>query len=160
VIMGSIPSHGHPGLIALLNDEHTTSSLALMLSKTVHNPLIITLFDFFTSICMLTAFLGVSLCLIAFLSDALNLKQQGKEGLGLFLLTFLPPLLIVLLYPNAYIFALRYAGFFCVILLLLLPALMSYVGRKHYPSSFVVPGGKTSQILVIVCSLALLYIAL
>ncbi len=160
VIIGSLPSNGHHGLIALMNDPHATSSLAAMLSTTVNNTFISSLFNFFTSICMLTAFLGVSLCLISFLSDALKMNQQSVQGLGLFLLTFLPPLLIVLYYPGAYIHALNYAGIFCVILLLLLPALMSYFGRKRFACVFVVPGGKACQLLVIFCSIFLLFMAI
>jgi len=159
VIIGSLPAKGEHSLMSLMHDEHTTSSLATMLSHTVNNTVISSLFHFFTSICMLTAFLGVSLCLISFLGDGLNMAQKGKEGLGLFLLTFLPPLLIVIYYPGAYIQALNYAGFFCVILLLLLPALMSYFGRKHFSPAFIVPGGKACQLLVIACSLLLLVVA-
>ena len=160
VIIGSLPSHGEHGLVTLMHDDHATSSLANMLSNTVNNNVISSLFNFFTSICMLTAFLGVSLCLISFLSDGLNMTQKGLQGLGLFLLTFLPPLLIVIYYPGAFIHALNYAGFFCVILLLLLPALMSYFGRKHFTPAFIVPGGKACQLLVIACSIALLFVAL
>lgn len=160
VIIGSLPSHGSGGLIALMNDPHTTSSLAAMLSNTIHNNFISSLFNFFTSVCMLTAFLGVSLCLISFLGDGLNMSQQGMQGLGLFLLTFLPPLLIVLYYPGAYIHALNYAGFFCVILLLLLPALMSYFGRKRFSPVFIVPGGKSCQLFVIISSVVLLLMAI
>jgi tyrosine-specific transport protein len=160
VIIASLPSGGEHGLISLMHDEHTTSALANMLSKTVNNTIISSLFNFFTSVCMLTAFLGVSLCLISFLSDGLNMAPKGKEGLGLFFLTFLPPLLIVIYYPGAYMKALSYAGFFCVILLLLLPALMSFFGRQHFKSAFIVPGGRPCQWLVIICSIALLLIAL
>ena len=160
VIIGTLPSQGEHALITLMQDEHTTSSLANMLSNTVHNNVISSLFNFFTSICMLTAFLGVSLCLISFLGDGLKMSQQGKQGFGLFLLTFLPPLLIVIYYPGAYISALSYAGFFCVILLLLLPALMSYFGRKNFAPTYIVPGGKACQLLVIGCSLVLMLVAL
>lgn len=160
VIIGSLPSQGEHSLMALMHDEHTTSSLANMLSETVNNKFISSLFNFFTSICMLTAFLGVSLCLISFLGDGLNMAIKGKQGLVLFLLTFLPPLLIVVYYPGAYIGALSYAGFFCIVLLLLLPALMSYFGRKHYTPVFIVPGGKFSQWAVILCSFLLLFVSL
>ncbi len=160
VIMGSLPAQGDHGLVSLMTDEHTTSSLANMLSDRVNNSMISSSFHFFTSICMLTAFLGVSLCLISFLGDGLNLSQTGKQGLGLFLLTFIPPLVLVIYYPGAYMKALNYAGFFCVILLLLLPALMSLFGRHRYSPGFIVPGGRFSQIFVIVCSFVLLYLAL
>ncbi|CDZ75752.1 Tyrosine permease [Legionella massiliensis] len=156
VIIGSLPSTGSNGLAALMHDEHTTSALATTLSNTVKNHVISSLFNFFTSICMLTAFLGVSLCLISFLADGLKMEQRGRQGLVLFLLTFLPPLLVVIYYPGAYIHALSYAGIFCVILLLLLPALMTVFGRKKFSSPYTVPGGKLSQWFVIGSSILLL----
>ncbi|KTD22123.1 tyrosine-specific transport protein [Legionella lansingensis] len=156
VIMGSLPTEGDLGLARLMHDERTTSALAANLSTMVQNPLISSLFNFFTSICMLTAFLGVALCLISFLADGLNMEQRGRQGIGLFLLTFLPPLLIVIYYPGAYIHALNYAGIFCVILLLLLPALMTVFGRKKFASRYIVPGGKFSQWVVIIFSIVLL----
>lgn len=159
VIMGSLPSSGESALKTLMNSGHPTSMLALKLSNTVNNETISTLFNSFTSICMLTAFLGVSLCLMSFLADGLNMRSSGHQGFGLFLLTFLPPLFVVLFYPGAYMSALHYAGFCCVILLLLLPALMSFFGRKHHASVFVVPGGRLVQLIVIILSLALLVFA-
>jgi tyrosine-specific transport protein len=156
VIIGSLPSQGEQGLIALMTNERATSSLSSLLSNTVQNTLISSCFNFFTSICMLTAFLGVSLCLISFLSDGLKVVQQGWAGVGLFLLTFLPPLLIVIYYPGAYLHALNYAGIICVILLLLLPALMTVYGRRVFSPKYQVPGGRFSQWLVIVSSCILL----
>lgn len=156
IIIGSLPSDGSQGLESLLQNPHTTSALANLLSAKVQSPTISALFNLFTSICMLTAFLGVSLCLYSFLADGLKLRERGKHGLGLFLLTFVPPLLIVIYYPGAYIHALRYAGIFCIILLLLLPALMCYFGRKLHQSVFIVPGGKVSQLGVIAVSVLLL----
>lgn len=156
VIIGALPSEGTDGLESLMHNPHTTSALASLLSSKIQSAWINGLFNFFTSICMLTAFLGVSLCLYSFLADGLKLREYGSHGVGLFFLTFLPPLLIVIYYPGAYIHALSYAGIFCIILLLLLPALMCYFGRKHYNPLFKVPGGKTSQLAVIIASLALL----
>lgn len=156
VIIGSLPSTGDNGLASLMNNPRTTSALANLLSEQLQNRQISALFNFFTSICMLTAFLGVSLCLYSFLADGLKLGDRGSHGFGLFLLTFLPPLLIVIYYPGAYIHALSYAGIFCVILLLLLPALMCYFGRMRYQSPFVVPGGNVAIFAVILMSILLL----
>lgn len=156
VIIGSLPSTGEKGLETLMSNPHTTSMLAQLLSEKINNTFISILFHFFTSICMLTAFLGVSLCLFSFLADGLKLRERGKHGLGLFILTFLPPLVLVLYYPGAYIHALGYAGIFCIILLLLLPALMCYFGRKKHQSPFLVPGGTFSQMTVIFTSIILL----
>ena len=156
VIIGTLPSAGEHGLESLMQNPHATSSLAAMLSTKVQNTTINAFFNFFTSICMLTAFLGVSLCLYSFLADGLKLRDDHTHGIGLFFLTFLPPLLIVIYYPGAYIHALSYAGVFCIILLLLLPALMCYFGRKHYDSAFIVPGGKIAQLTLITVSIGLL----
>jgi len=159
VIIGTLPSGGSDGLIALMQSDHATSGLALSLSKTINNTLISSFFNFFTSVCMLTAFLGVSLCLFSFLGDGLNLTQQGKQGIVLFGLTFLPPLLMVLYYPGVYLQALSYAGYICVVLLLFLPTLMSYVGRKRAHIVYQVPGGKIGQIFVMVSAVVLMVIA-
>lgn len=159
VIIGVLPAQGENGLVALMQSDHTTSQLALLLSNTLDNHLISSLFNFFTSICMLTAFLGVSLCLLSFLGDGLNMIQRGKQGIMLCILTFLPPLIIVLYYPGAYIHALTYAGYLCVILLLLLPALMSYVGRRSFHPQWMVPGGKTVQILLMMSAIMLMMVA-
>lgn len=156
VIIGALPAEGAHNLESLMHNPHTTSALAGLLSAKVQNTTISALFHFFTSVCMLTAFLGVSLCLYSFLADGLKLRDSGEHGLGLFILTFLPPLLIVLYYPGAYIYALGYAGIFCVVLLLLLPALMCCFGRARYKSPFTVPGGFSTQITVIAVSILLL----
>lgn len=156
VIIGSLPAGGSQGLNALMHSEHTTSELANIVSLTVQNRFISTLFNFFTSICMLTAFLGVALCLISFFADGLRMEQKGRDGLLLCLVTFVPPLLLVIYYPGAYIQALNYAGIFCVILLLLLPALMTIYGRKKYEPIYRVAGGRFTQYCVVFFAVLLL----
>ena len=159
VIMGTIISSGPHGLETLIHNPHTTSSLAIQLSQTINNQTISVLFNLFTSVCMLTAFLGVSLCLISFLSDGLKISAGGLQGLSLCGLTFIPPLLLVIYMPGAYLRALGYAGYFCIILLLILPALMSYKGRKRYTAPFIVPGGRITQCFVILGSIGLMIFA-
>jgi tyrosine-specific transport protein len=90
---------------------------------------------FFISVCVLTSFLGVSICLIDFIADGLRLKKSGAEGVAVFSLAYLPPLSLVLfsLFIGHAIFyaALRYAGLCCILLLVFFPLLMLYVGRYH-----------------------------
>jgi len=152
VIMGALPNGGDTGLASLMHSEHTTSDLAKLLENTIQQSTTSSLFDFFISISMLTAFLGVSLCLFSFLSDGLGLQASGKQGLLLCALTFGPSLALVLYYPGAYIHALSYAGIFVVILLLLLPALMALAGRKRNMGSYHVTGGKGALYLTVAFS--------
>lgn len=158
VIMGTLPASGSDGLMSLTNNPHPTTSLANQLAHAIHNSTIDRLFRTFTSICMLTAFLGVALCLTSFLSDGLNFNRRGKQGLALALLTFAPPLGLVLFFPGAYLSALRYAGMVCVILLIVLPALMALLGRKKFESAFVMPGGVIPPLLLLISSAGLMYL--
>lgn len=161
VIMGTVGRQGAHGLIALINAEHTTSGLTLALQDAIHNSLITGFFAFFTSICMLTAFLGVSLGLFDFISDGFNLEKKGAQGKLNLSLTFLPPLAIVLLQPGIYLKALNYAGICCVVLLLLLPAVMAWRGRYHFKQShaYEVVGGKVTLVLISSLSVGLLIFA-
>ncbi|MCL9685768.1 amino acid permease [Legionella maioricensis] len=164
VIMGVVSREGTNGLIALMNSEHATSGLTEALNQSVQSQWISGFFGFFTSICMVTAFLGVSLGLFDFLADGLKLKKSGNEGKYTLALTFLPPLAVVLINPGIYLHALSYAGICCVILLLLLPAIMAWKGRKTCvlaPSeSHMVPGGTPSLGLIGFIAVGLLIVAI
>lgn len=161
VIMGVIPYEGQQGLISLANSEHATSSLTAALSHVVQNQWITAFFSFFTSICMITAFLGVSIGLFDFLADGLNLKKTGLQGKGILALTFCPPLVVVLVNPGIYLHALAYAGICCVILLLLMPAVMTWQARAQHPQGdiILVAGGKILLSGVILIALLLLLLA-
>jgi tyrosine-specific transport protein len=161
VIMGVVQRDGANGLMALMNTDRATSGLTNALSNAVNNHWIVGFFDFFTSICMVTAFLAVSMGLFDFLADGLSLKKSGLQGKTILALTFIPPLVIVLLRPGIYLHALSYAGVCCVILLLLLPTVMSWRVRKIDPQGGVllVPGGNLLLGFVALVAVFLLTIA-
>ena len=165
VIMGVVSREGQHGLIALNTTEHMTSELTRALSTSVQSDWITGFFSFFSSICMVTAFLGVSIGLFDFLADGFKLQKTGLQGKSILALTFLPPLAIVLFNPGIYLHALSYAGICCIILLLLLPAVMSWRGRLSEastgnPGLVLVPGGYAllSVIIAIACYLLTLAI--
>jgi tyrosine-specific transport protein len=160
VIMGVVHREGPEGLVALMSSSHATSGLTEALSNSVHNQWITGFFGFFTSICMITAFLGVSLGLFDFLADGLKLKKIGTQGKLTLALTFIPPLAVVLINPGIYLHALSYAGVCCVILLLLLPAVMAWRGRKldTGESLIFIPGGNLSLSLVGITAIVALII--
>lgn len=162
VIMGVVGRDGSQGLLSLMRSDHATSGLTQALSIAVHSQWITGFFAFFTSICMITAFLGVSLGLFDFIADGLKLKKQGHQGSIILLLTFLPPLIIVLFQPGIYLHALSYAGICCVILLLLLPALMAWRGRARDPQGHslrLVPGGRGVLVMIALTGIGLLLLA-
>jgi tyrosine-specific transport protein len=70
----------------------------------------------------------------------------------------LPPFLISLVDPRAFLSALEYAGAFGVVILLgLFPALMVWSGRYHMylpgPKDYKAPGGKAALLAAIAFSL-------
>ena len=111
---------------------------------------------------MITAFLGVSLGLFDFLADGLKLKKSGQQGISILALTFLPPLAVVLTNPGIYLQALSYAGVCCVILLLLLPTVMAWRGRKTDTGEnmIIIPGGNVSLTIVGIIAIILLTLAI
>lgn len=153
-IMGIIPLGGDSGLVHIAQTKQPTSELTNTLSTLLGKNLITGLAWGFTSICLATSFLGVGLSLADFLKDgfALNKTEKGKSTATL--LTFLPPLIIVLFFPGAFMTALNYAGIWCASLLALLPALMAWSGRYRQQNTFPyrVAGGKFLLSLVILAA--------
>lgn len=150
-IMGIIPIDK---LLSIAHSSEATSRLTNTLSHLL-NKNIITFFAWvFTSICLATSFLGVGISLADFLMDGLGLMHTEKNKIIVHILSFLPPLITVILYPAAFITALNYAGIWCASLLALLPALMAWSGRYHQQitSPYRVAGGKNLLGLLIIAS--------
>ncbi len=157
-ILGEIPLQGPHGLIHMLTSEHPTTSLVMALHYYLINGWVKSIAQTFTTICIATSFLGVSLALSDFMADGLGLRKKGLAQIWIYAATFLPPLLIVLLYPAAFLICLNYAGIFCVILLALLPAMMAWRGRKIYGNTAVyrLTGGNFLLALIVLLSVAVI----
>ncbi len=159
VILGVLPREGDKGLLQLMQSGGSASELVQSLSYFLQNSSITGVAHIFTIICVLTSFLSVSLGLSDFLADGLKIEKTGKNGGLVFMLTFLPSLIIVLFYPSIFIKALSYAGIFCTILIVLMPALMIWSGRYRKQLAvgrYQVMGGKTAIILLTLVALAIL----
>src|SRR3990167_1083895 len=159
VIMGVIPLNGHHGLIAILQSKNSTSELVNVLNATAPYSSISFFVKLFTSICVLTSFLGVALCLTDFLLDGLQLEKQGMNNIFIHFITLFPPLMIILFFPGVFIKALQYAGIYCIVLLVLLPAWMAWNGRYHRhlaKAGYRVWGGRSLLILLMFFSVIML----
>ncbi|MHB1946800.1 MAG: amino acid permease [Gammaproteobacteria bacterium] len=159
-VMGVISREGENGLIAIMQSGRSTSEFVTQLSAILQRETITVFAKIFTSVCLATSFLGVSLSLTHFLADGLGLAKTKSLRNDLIIcgLTFFPPLLIVLFYPGAFISALSYAGIYCVILLILLPALMAWSGRyrRNIANGYRVFGGKPLLISLIILSILII----
>ena len=153
VVNGTLESRGPNGLIHMITSTEAISELSNALSIRINNTMVKWFIHSFTSICIATSFLGVSLCLFHFMADGLKIKEKKIDRYLLILLTLAPPLLVILFYPSIFIKSLNCAAVLCIILLILLPALMVWSGRyvKKIATGYKVIGGKifiTFEILI------------
>ena len=154
-IMGVIPLTGPNSLTEMLHSQSANSEFVNTLSNLLQRETITVLARIFTSICLATSFLGVALCLSDFLADGLNINKTGKGKLMINSLTLIPPVLIVLFYPGAFIKGLSYAGICCIVLLLFMPASMAWSGRYHkkIAHGYRVKGGKALLVILIITAI-------
>jgi len=154
-IFGGIPFAGEYGLLSIVKSDHSTLALTQSLIHHLQNASVTTLTRLFTSVCVVTSFLGVSLCVVDFLADGFKLDKVGVEKFFLHVGTFVPPIIIALLYPTAFIVGLNYAGICIAILVILLPAMMVWNGRyrKKIIADYRVMGGKIPLILLVLVAL-------
>lgn len=161
-IMGSVPRTGAHGLEQMFFSKSSTTDLVNALNYFLHNSWVTSFAHLFTSICVATSFLGVSIGLTDFLADGFSIAKRGKGAIAVYGLAFVPPLAIILFYPGAFIAGLSYAGICCVVLLMLLPALMAWRGRYQLKiaKGYEVMGGKWLLTLVIIAALLILSISI
>jgi len=161
-VQGLLPREGTFGLYPIADSASPNSLLMKGISALLGNEFLGDISKLFISICALTSFLGVSICLVDFIADGLQYEKKGFEGVKVFVFTYLPPLVVVLFAPGIFIKALSYAGLCCVFLLILLPVLMLYRGRyqQSHVGPKIVPGGKALLIFVALIGIVLIALQL
>jgi tyrosine-specific transport protein len=162
IILGTLPRSGEYGLINMITSGHSTTDIPRSLSHFLNNSWVTVFASTFTSVCVATSFLGVSLAMSDFLADGFSLEKVGKNNILIYSATFGPPIAIALFYPNAFIKGLSYAGVFCTLLLALFPPLMAWYGRykKNISHGYEVVGGKISLLLAIIVAFAIIGITI
>lgn len=142
LIQGIIPTFGVNGLVETMQNG---DNAIVPLKNFLDNPSIYVIGQFFAFFALITSFFGVTLGLLDFLADGLQMKKEAKNKFLLCLMIFVPPLMISYSHPHIFLEALEYAGGYgCALLLGLLPLLMVWVGRYVYGfrGSYVFPGGR------------------
>jgi tyrosine-specific transport protein len=132
-----------------------------LLGDIIATPAVNVLIQSFSFFAIITSFLGVTLSLNDFLADGFHIKKNHWGRLILFLMTFTPPILFILINPRAFLSALEFAGVYGVVILLgLLPPIMVWSGRyrKGFESTFKAPGGKLALVATIAFSLVVIMI--
>lgn len=155
-IFGAIPRDGQYGLTHLLHDSQPMTGLLADIYHISGNSHVDLFSRLFISICVLTAFMCVSLGLSDYIADGIRREKRGGGRFIISLLTFIPPLITVMFYPHAFILFLSLAGLCCVILQALMPALMAWRCRYHFNAAldYQVFGGKLAIIIALTTAIA------
>jgi len=149
LILGIVPTEGPNGLAETLQKgENAVYPLKFF----INSPIVYIVGQYFAFFALVTSFFGVTLGLVDFLADGLQVKKTSFSKLYLCALVFIPPFIVALFYPHIFLTALDYAGGFgCALLLGLLPILMVWSGRYYLglKSEFTFPGGKLALIALL-----------
>lgn len=149
LILGIVPTEGAHGLAETMKaGENAVHPLKYF----INNPFVYIIGRYFAFFALVTSFFGVTLGLVDFLADGLQLKKTAISKIFLCLLVFVPPYIFSLLYPHVFLIALDYAGGIgCALLLGLLPIVMVWSGRYFhgFKAPYTFPGGKTSLVVLL-----------
>ena len=146
VTVGVLPLTGAQSFTQIIKANGSVGLFTIELSRWFHNHYIALAINLFSNIAVTTSFLGVGLGLFDYFYDNLKKVKKGKRELSA-AVTFVPPLLFALFYPNGFIFALGFAAIALAVLAVLLPASMVWSWRArdeqaHRPIAYRVFGGK------------------
>ncbi|WP_093271573.1 aromatic amino acid transport family protein [Vibrio xiamenensis] len=126
------------------------SALISQLTSKVHVGQLSHIIGVFADLALLTSFFGVSLGLFEFLGDSMkNHMRKPKRWLAS-LVTFLPPMVFALFYPQGFITALGYAAIALVVLAIFLPVAMVKKSRATHQQAnlYQVKGGRFALVTV------------
>jgi len=105
----------------------------------------------FANLAVASSFLGVTLGLFDYLADLFGFDDSRTGRIKTAAVTFIPPTILGLLFPNGFILAIGFAALAATIWAVIVPALLAYKVRQQYPDyvGFKVPGGTPLIVLVV-----------
>ncbi len=111
---------------------------------------------FFAFFAVVTSFLGAGLGLFDYIADLFKIDDTPKGRLITALITFLPPTILGMIFPNGFVLAIGFAGLFAAIWSVIVPAVMVISYRKRHPNAplkFQAFGGKVMPYIIIIYGL-------
>ena len=156
--LGVIPLQGPQSFQHIQATHASVGGFIATIGLIVHNHWINATVNVFADVAMTTSFLGVTLGLFDFLADAFKRQNHRPGRLQTALLTYVPPVIFAVFYPNGFIFALGYAAIFVAVLEVILPVLMVRKLRRSnsLTSPYRVKGNLAIHAMVLLCGILLI----
>lgn len=122
------------------------------LSQVIDSPWLNTMLTLFANLAVASSFLGVTLGLFDYLADLFNFDDSFSGRAKTALVTFIPPAIMGILFPNGFLIAIGFAALAACVWAVIVPALMAYKVRQIHPDGcgFKVPGGTPLIVMVII----------
>ncbi len=159
-ILWQMATHGvfpQVKFVEILNNDPTLNGLVKATYEATESSLISGSVRLFSTLALITSFLGVSLSLFDCLDDLLKRLNINAGRISLGLLTFLPPMAFALFYPEGFIAALGYAGQMFTFYGLVLPVGMAWRAREIYPDlPYRVRGGNITLFIALILGLIIM----
>ncbi len=150
MVLGIVPVKGPNSLIHALEIGEPVTQF---LREHVQSNWVSAFAEYFAFFALVTSFLGMALGLHDFLSDGLNIRNEGMGKIFLSLLIVIPTFIFATYFERIFLLALDTSGGFGdSILNGIMPVLMVWVGRYvlKFPDEYRTPGGKPLLVVVLV----------
>ena len=161
-LLWQLATHGvlsQSEFIQILQQDPTLNGLVTATREITGSTILGEMVRLFSALALITSFLGVALGIVECVGDLLKRVRLPANRLLLAPLTFVPPLLFALFYPNGFIAALGYAGLLFAFYGLLLPIGLAWRARKLYPElPYRVAGGNVALILAFVAGIIIILV--
>ncbi|OOF50024.1 tyrosine transporter [Rodentibacter genomosp. 1] len=154
-ILWQLSTHGlltQNEFLQILKEDATLNGLVKATLAITGSSVIASAVKLFSTLALVTSFLGVGLGLLECIEDLLKRSfniSAGRISLGL--LTFIPPLAFALFYPEGFILALGYAGQMFAFYAVVLPVSLVWKARNLHPNlPYRVWGGNVTLLIVLI----------
>ena len=154
-ILWQMSTHGlltQNEFLQILKEDATLNGLVKATLAITGSNMIAGAVKLFSTLALVTSFLGVGLGLLECIEDLLKRSfniSAGRISLGL--MTFIPPLVFALFYPEGFILALGYAGQMFAFYAVVLPVSLVWKARRaHTNLPYKVWGGNLTLIIVLI----------
>ncbi|MCK3656873.1 tyrosine transporter [Pasteurellaceae bacterium Macca] len=145
--------------VSLLGQDPTLNGLVKATSQITGSPILGEVVRIFSSLALITSFLGVAMGIFEGMGDLLKRFNLPNNRPVLTLLTFVPPLAFALFYPNGFIAALGYAGLLFAFYGLILPIGLAWRVRQLHPNlPYRVAGGNVGLLLALIMGVVIMVI--
>lgn len=154
-ILWQLSTHGlltQNEFLQILKEDATLNGLVKATLAITGSNVIAGAVKLFSTLALVTSFLGVGLGLLECIEDLLKRSFNFTTGrISLGLMTFIPPVAFALFYPEGFILALGYAGQMFAFYAVVLPVSLIWKARKVHPNlPYCVWGGNLTLLIVLV----------